>query len=382
MRIAINAWFLNQPYTGSGQYLQALLHHLPQIAHATHQALEIVLIAPLGTHYQPSSPVIQLQTVASGAGHLGKLRFEQVSVPSLASKIGADILHIPYWAPPLRSRIPFVVTVHDIIPLMLPEHRGSLLARLYTSLVASATSGANAVITDSHASRLDIQQHLHIPREQIQVIHLAVGAEFSTRRGELDWQVRQKYQLPSNYLLYIGGFHRRKNVHRLLEAWTYCAAPIGEFFPLVIAGKLPTPDGKFFLDYAGMAEQFGIADSVRFLGEFSDAEKPALYRGATGMVFPSSYEGFGLPPLEAMACGVPVITTDKSSLPEVVGSAGYLVSDPSETRKLAAAMIGLTVDQALHSELRAKGLQQAQKFRWEDTTQKTWQVYNSVLLTT
>ena len=144
----------------------------------------------------------------------------------------------------------------------------------------------------------------------------------------------------------------------------------------MVAGQLPThADGRLFHDLPMLANRLGVADTVRFIGPVKEEDKPALYQGAACFVFPSTYEGFGLPPLEAMACNTPVITSARSSLSEVVGDAAYLVDDPEDVRALGAAIIGLVVDGALADDLRERALRQVRRFSWERTASKTVEVY-------
>ncbi len=379
MKLAVNGWFLDQLATGSGQYLRYLFANLPSVD----PTIEVHFLVP-GESSAFELPAdlayVHVHPLGGGRSNVDKVRFEQQRVPKAARAIGADLIHIPYWAPPLRSKVPFVVTVHDIIPILLPEHRGSLQNMMYTSLVSAATRGAAHIITDSHSARLDVMEHLKIPTDKVTTVYLAVTDDYqpSTKLRPAA-EIKDKYGLPENYLLYIGGFHKRKNVHRILAGWTWAAGPIGDFYPLVIAGSLPTPDGKLFYDLPALAEDLDITDSVRFIGRVAEEDKIALYQGATALIFPSSYEGFGLPPLEAMACGIPVVTSDKSSLPEVVGDAAYLLPDLEDTRKIASTMIGLTIDEELHSELSAKGVKQAEKFSWQKTAAETVAVYKKVV---
>ena len=373
MRIVYNGWFLaHNPHTGSGQYLRALLEWLPRVApeHEYH------VVVPAGDGAPTPAPAgVQLHSVLCGGSNLAKVRFEQLLFPRACRALRADLAHVPYWAPPLSSPAPIIVTIHDLIPRLLPAYRGGRAVQLYTALVSAATSGAALVLTDSQASANDIQRELKLPASKVRAVYLAAGPEYGPKG---DWQVddpiRAKYGLEEGYVLYMGGFDARKNVRGLLSAWTWADASIGQGYPLVLAGKLPQPDGAMFEDYPALAKELDIADTVKFVGHVEEADKPALYRGASVFVYPSRYEGFGLPPLEAMSCGVPVVTTTAGSLPEVMGSAAYLLP-PDDTRNFAAAIITLVVEPSVHDEMRNRGLEQAKKFSWQNTARETADAY-------
>jgi glycosyltransferase involved in cell wall biosynthesis len=377
MRIAINGWFLvHAAHTGTGQYVRALAAWLPRVA----PQHEFHLVVPASPGIRPPEGLaVPTQLVPCGASNLDKVRFEQVLFPRACRGLKAELAHVPHWAPPLSSPVPIVVTIHDLIPQILPEYRGGPRVRLYTAMVTAATSGAAMVLADSEASRRDILQHLHLPPERVRTVYLAADARYTAQSGSLaDDAIRQKYGLPESYVLYLGGFDRRKNIRALLSAWTWAASPIGELYPLVLAGQLPKPDGGLFEDYPRLATELQVADSVKFIGHVDEADKPALYRGAAVFAFPSRYEGFGLPPLEAMACGVPVVCGNGGSLPEVVGDAGYVIP-PDDTRSFGAALITCVVEPAVSESLRARGLAQARRFSWEKTARETVAVYEAAV---
>ncbi len=350
--------------------MRALLDHLPRVA----PQHEVIAVVPDHSPRPAEAAGVRLHHVRCGAGDLAKVWFEQRLFPEACRTLGADLAHVPHWAPPLASPVPVVVTVHDVIPLRLPEYRGGARARLYTALVAGATPGAALVLADSEASRADIIQRLGVPAERVRTISLAAGPHYTPQPEPTDEAARARYNLPEAYLLYLGGFDARKNVRALLGAWTWAADAIGEQYPLVLGGALPTPDGRLFEDYRALAAQFEIADSVRFIGAVAEADKPALYRGAAAFVYPSRYEGFGLPPLEAMACGVPVLTTAAGSLSEVVGDAAFLI-DPEDTRRFGAGLITCVVEPSIADDLRARGLERAKLFSWERTARATAAAY-------
>jgi glycosyltransferase involved in cell wall biosynthesis len=369
MHVALNGWFLDRPDTGSGQYLIHLLGALK----AHDPALKLTLIVPQGRADEPP-PGVDLHPVPlRGRGHAAKVRFEQRAVPRAAGRVGADLLHVPYWAAPLQSPAPVVVTIHDLIPLLLPAYRGGALARIYTGLVASSARGAAAVLADSDATRADILTHLHLPPERVHTVPLAAADRYRPQADRAaDAAVRQKYGLPPEYVLYLGGYDVRKNVHTLLKAFTYVRD--GYDIPLVLAGRPPETITPRFLDIPHYIEEMGLADAVQVIGWVDEADKPALYRLASCFVYPSRYEGFGLPVLEALACGAPVVTTNASSLPEVVGEAGFQV-DPDDARGMGGAILATLVQEEVAADLRARGPQRAAGFSWARAAEETLAVY-------
>ena len=378
MHIAFNGWFWDRPDTGSGQYTRRLLHALQQLD----ADLQITLILP--AHLTTAGELPHNVSLAHAAtrfrGHLGKLWFEQISFPRAAATVGADLLHVPYWAPPLSSPVPMVVTIHDVITLSLPVYQGGILARLYTSLVTAAARGATHVITDSQASQREIVEKLRIPQGRVSVIWLAAGEQFHPRVGaEQDEAVRARYNLPERFVLYLGGYDIRKNVHTLLLSYTYVGQAVGEQIPLILAGRQPPSWGTpRFPDLPHYIEQLGIGEYVRWLGEVEEADKPALYRLADVVVYPSRYEGFGLPVLEAMACGTPVVACEVSSIPEIVGNAAFLV-DPDDARAIGGAILGILLQPPLADQLRNLGLARATAFSWRKTARETLNIYQDIL---
>jgi glycosyltransferase involved in cell wall biosynthesis len=221
--------------------------------------------------------------------------------------------------------------------------------------------------------------HLHVPEEDVTAVYLAVGPEYTpTENSLVDMAVLRKYDLPDFYVLYLGGYEIHKNVMNLLHAYTYVAKALGTDYPLVLAGRKPTQVTETFPDYEGYIERVGLANHVHWIGFVDEYDKPVLYRNAETFVFPSRYEGFGLPPLEAMACGTAVVASDSGSLIEVIGDAGFAVH-PEAPRDMAGAIIATNVQENLAAELRQQGLAQAAKFSWEKTATETALVYDETL---
>lgn len=371
MRVLISGWFLQYPATGTGQYAGEILRYLSRVR--PNWTIGVAVPAdralPLPDGVEPVRVPLPRLPI-----DFQKLWFEQVALPRAAAYWRAERLFVPYWAPPLRAPAPLIVTVHDLIPLLFPEYRASLSARLYTALVRAATPGAAHILTDSEASRRDILQRLRVPPERVTAVPLGVSERFTPRPDPVeDARVRNRYDLPPAYVLYLGGFDRRKNIETLLAVYTWAQEAIGDNFPLVIAGRLPEGSSRLFVDPRPLARAWGIEDVVRTIGPVAEEDKPALYRGASAFLYPSRYEGFGLPVLEAMACGVPVVASEIPALVELVGDAAYLIP-PEDARGMAGALISVLVDPALERTLRERGPRRAAAFSWIACAQRTAEV--------
>ena len=317
MHIAVNGWFLGQETTGSGQYLHHLLDRLPD----QKPGVRLTVLLPATTDitaWQARWPRLALQPVKLPPlpANWQKLWWEQVAVPAAARRLRPDALWVPYWAAPLWQPCPVAVTVHDLIPLLLPAYRGGFLQRRYTALVAASARRAAAVLTVSRASARDIVDHLRISPERVHVVYHGPNTTPGTdvdappRAQELA-AVRAQYSLPERYFLYLGGFDVRKNVEAVLSAYQRYLGKGGDpQIRLVIAGKLPAHDSAFAPDPRAIAVRLGLQDRVHFCGWVDETDKAALYALATAYVFPSLSEGFGMMVLEAMAAGTPVITSD------------------------------------------------------------------------
>ena len=377
MHVAINAYFWNRPNTGSGQYTRQLVNHFNRLV----SDLEITLIypqAPADPGPQDVPSGVSLEIVPVRAGHIGKVHFEQLRFPRACRKVGADVAHVPYWGSPLQSPIPLVVTIHDVTTLLVREYHRGLQARLYNSLISASARAAAHVITDSLASKEDIVHHLNIPAGRVTPIYLAVESAFKPESDFLlDMAIRKKYDLQDFYVLYLGGYEIHKNVTMLLLAYTYVAQALGDDYPLVLAGAKPDRASARFPDYDGYIKRLHLEESVTWTGYIDKEDKPAVYRGASAFVFISRHEGFGLPALEAMACGVPLVTSDSSSLPEVVGDAAFTL-DPDDDRQIGGSIIAAVMQEELAAEMREKGLAQAANFSWERTATETLLIYDSL----
>lgn len=305
--VAVNGWFAGDEGSGSGQYLHHMLAALP--AAAPHVRWSLLLPAGFKARAWPGVTVEQVALPPLPAS-LRKVWWEQVAVPLAAKRLGVDTLWVPYWAAPWSRRVPVVVTVHDLIPMLLPDYRGGILQRVYTSLVSATARRAAAVITVSHAGARDIVAHLDIPGERVFVIHHGANQEGTAADAAALTEVRARLGLPERYFLYLGGFDARKNLSTLLHGYRRYLDRGGDpAVRLVIGGRLPASDSAFAPDPAPIAAALHLGDQVRFLGWVDEADKPALYAMATAYLFPSLYEGFGMMLLEAMQAGTPVVTS-------------------------------------------------------------------------
>ncbi|MGI6374558.1 MAG: glycosyltransferase family 4 protein [Anaerolineae bacterium] len=368
MHVAINASFWGQETTGTGQYLHRLIAEL-----AATPGVELSSLAARALTTASGPGIRRLSTPVDLLGvDIAKLWFEQVTFARESRRLGCDVAHVPYFAPPLHHRVPVVVTIHDLIPMLLPAYRGSRAVRLYTSLVARAAARADLIITDSTASARDILRLLRIGQERLRVIPLAAGEQYHPLPEAEITPVLARHGLEPPYILYLGGFDVRKNVPLLIKAFRGVAACSD--VTLVIAGRLPDRPSDFAPDPRPLVQQLGLSGRVRFLGLVAEDDKPALYGGALAFVFPSQYEGFGLPVLEAIACGTPAVVTSGSSMDEVAGPGGLRVLH-DRADLLAAALLRLINEPGLRQELREAGLAHASRFSWRRVAQETLEAY-------
>ncbi|MGC9520875.1 MAG: glycosyltransferase family 4 protein [Anaerolineae bacterium] len=376
MRVALNGWFWNHPETGSGQYTRRLVQALESVDPQLSLKVLLPSDSPLGSLDEGRATDFVVHPIRRT--NLHKLWWEQVLVPRLAERVNADVIHAPYWAPPCAAPLPVVVTVHDIIPLLLPDYRGGLLVRLYTSLVAAATSRAQVVLADSDATRRDILEHIEVRPDQVRTVYLALNDDLTPEPQPEDAEIRKRLKLPSGYILYFGGFDARKNLAGALESFAIVHGAIPDAV-LVLAGRLPEADNAFTPDPRRLAQALELpAEAIRYLGFVSEADKAAVYRGARVFLFPSLYEGFGYPPLEALSCGVPVVGSASSSLPEVVDDGGILL-DPHDTEGMAGALMQILIEDAYYGELREAAIKQSRRFSWERTATDTLAAYRTAL---
>lgn len=386
MRIAINGFYWGQPTIGSGQYVRSLVKAMAQLNPGNEYVIIVPRenalsdeITPLPDFGERVFLYPERLSFLRVSENIAKLNFEQSGFPRACKREHVDVAHVPYFASPSSPPVPTVVTVHDLIPMILPLYRGTIFVQMYTQLVANAARRANAVIADSECTKRDIVSRLGIDPNRVHIIYLAADARFKPISDPAQIAaVRTRFDLPEKFLFYLGGYDQRKNIRVIIEAFSLLPELYEEGFRLVLGGASRGAGSDMFPDPQKMVAQIGLnEDAVRFLGWVCEEDKAGLYASATIFLFPSLYEGFGFPPLEAMASGTPVISSNAASLPEIVGDAGMLV-EPEGAVAWAESIRATLKDKTLLAKMRERGVAQAKQFSWERAARETLAVYESI----
>lgn len=302
-------------------------------------------------------------------------RLERLALAVEVFPLRLDLLHSPDFIPPHKpGGWRSVITIHDLTFLHYPDFLTAESRRYYNGQIEAAVRCADHILTDSEATRLDVLNLLGVPPEKVTTVLLGLDERFRPAPPEAIRRVREANNLPEGYLLFVGTFEPRKNLGGLLRAYARLREALPDAPPLVIAGRR----GWLYEEVFTLGEELGLSGSLIWLEDVPHDDLPALYSGAAALCLPSFYEGFGFPPLEAMACGTPAVVSDRASLPEVVGEAALLIN-PDDPESLAGALRRLLTDSQLAEELRRKGLEQARKFDWRETARRTLAVYRRVL---
>ncbi|HYN87615.1 MAG TPA: glycosyltransferase family 1 protein [Ardenticatenaceae bacterium] len=369
MRIGIEATALHGPRSGVGTYTANLLEHLwsgpsgreHEWLLFSNRRLSVNGAAPAGRTHVVDSYRFRYQSI-----------WRQMFLPLALRAHGPVVCHFTNLTTPLWAPCPMVVTIHDLTLRLLPEYHPPQRRAVMSPLLGPAARQATRIIAVSETSKRDIVRLLGAPEEKVSVIYEAAGPAFRRRPEAEVAEVLRRHSLRRPYILYVGTIEPRKNLVRLVRAYARLRAS-GRREMLVLVGALGWGYEPLFAEI----ERLGIGDSIVHLGFVPQEELVALYNGAALFVFPSLYEGFGLPPLEAMACGTPVITSSTSACAELAGDAAVLV-DPSDETALADAMGRVLGDATLREELSARGLIHAGKFSWQLTAAQTMKVYSEV----
>ncbi len=366
--------------------LSAAVHHragLGRYGESLARGLFELIPEELGVFFNQESgvaPIADLATLPTRTVRLGYKPWRMAVLLGQAAHVGfnrlvpdARLFHATeHLLLPLRG-VPTVLTVHDLIFRHLPQHH-KRLNRWYLNLALPLfCRRATHIISVTEHSRQDVIRSYHIPPEKVSVVYEAADPRLQPASPEAMTAARARYHLPDDYLLYVGTLEPRKNLVRLLEAWTplYSA---GEAPPLVIAGKR----GWLYDDLFAAVERSPVRSAVLTPGYIAEEDLGALYTGATAFTLPSIYEGFGLPVLEAMACGTPVLCSSGSSFPEVAGDAAVMV-DPHDVEAIREGLRSLLRDRELRESYRERGFRQAARFSWRRAAEETLAIYRRVM---
>lgn len=301
-------------------------------------------------------------------------RLEQLALPLEISPLRLDILHSPDFIPPFRRDYKSVITVHDLAFILYPHFLTQESARYYGQ-IDRAVRHADHIIADSLSTKRDIINFLGVPESKITVIYAAANPLYRPVKDDrLLQEVRQRYDLHAPFALFVSTIEPRKNLPSLLRAFRHLLDRYPQEVTLVVVGER----GWFCGEVFATAEALDLGDHVRFLGHIPTEDLVLLYNAARVLVHPSFYEGFGLPPLEAMRCGTPTVVANVSSLPEVVGDASLLVA-PDDVEGWTVAMWRVLTDESLHAEFSEKGLKRAELFSWEKAARETLDLYQRLL---
>ncbi len=370
---------LTQTYRGAGinGYICQLLQRLPAIEPATDSgALAYTAFLYDPTFVPPPGVAVHRSSWDTGRPWR-RILWEQTQLAALSGRL--DLLHGLAFATPVVARCPTVVTVHDLSFLRFPAAFRPVNRTYLTLMTRMATRRARRVIAVSESTRQDVLAFCGVPPERVEVIYNGVTEEFCPAAPDMVRDFIARRGLPERFILYLGTLEPRKNLVRLLEAYALLRQMSddngsSDVPPLVVAGG----QGWYYREILERVEVLGLEANVRFPGFIPQQELPWYYRAAAIFVYPSLFEGFGLPVLEAMASGTPVITSTASSLPEVAGDAALMVH-PKDTEGLAGAMGRVLREPELADKLRRAGLKRASCFSWDRTAQATARLHRRVL---
>lgn len=359
MKIAIDIQTTLGQKVGMGIYVANLIDRLPKIDSPPAGGNEYLFFAPK-TNKDLSVPK--------------RFFWDQFGFPKQAKKEKVDILHQPCFSAPMFYNGKIVVTAHDIITMLFPSKMARASNFFFSRFMPWSYRFADLIIADSNHTKNDIVKHLKIKADKIHVVHLAANSNFKPIEKNNLEKVKNKYQLNFPYILHVGTLEPRKNLNFLIRAYHLAKEKYKIPHKLVITGK----KGWHYQELFSEVERLNLENEVIFTGYIPDEEMPAIYNLADLFAFPSFYEGFGLPPLEAMSCGAPVVSSNTSSLPEVVGDAGVLL--PPKGEKLWAEKMAEVLNNGkLRITMGNKGVEQAKKFSWDKCAKETIEVYKKAM---
>lgn len=373
MRVAVSVPSVLFPEGGVGTYVRNLLRKLPNVSQDNDEFLlfasrEIESFLPL----QDPHFTLKDRSVLIGNRSL-RLLWEQTLFPLESLLHRVDVAHAMMFVAPLFPLSKTIVTIYDMTFFSIPEVHLKSKANYFRTMIPRTAKRAKAIIAISEKTKKDICFYLNVPEHKVRVIHLAPDESFYVvRDANVIQPVLERWAISSPYILFVGTIEPRKNVERLLEAYSLCKARYNIEHKLVLVGR---KGWHFNLDQK--IRDLGITDDVIFTGIVPLHDLVMIYNGADVFIYPSLYEGFGIPILEAMACGVPVITSNNSGTAEVAGNAAVLIS-PESVEEIVHAINDILFDREKQCDLAAKGVARSKNFSWKKTAKKTMDLYRDV----
>ncbi|MBT6049820.1 MAG: glycosyltransferase [Candidatus Scalindua sp.] len=371
-RIGINASKIFDVHTGVGRYTYNLCRYILKTGskndyyfYTPGRMGNTIKTDVEGTHLEKPTASIQ--------NNILRILWEQIILPIYSRKDRLDLFHYTDHALSLfQSPQQVIITVHDIAYIRFPDllNKSRQIYKKY--ILRESIKRASIIVADSYSTKRDIVEFFGINEEKIKVVHLGVESRFRPIGNVKEYRLKNK--LHSKMILNVGTLEPRKNVITLMKAFKKLREKGFEAYKLVIAGE----KGWLYTQIFKEVEHSGLKNEILFLGVVKDEDLPALYNCADIFVYPSLYEGFGLPPLEAMACGIPVVTSNTSSLPEVIGDAGIMV-DPDDVNSLCETMCNLLTDKELRCQMSKNGLKRAKLFSWEKAANEILEIYDDAL---
>ncbi len=361
MKTLIDMRFLSVPGTGIASYSEGLISGLEKNENLSKD--EFIFLIPQG--FEVKNPYIKLET-----SNIPVVKIQQhILMPFYLSKIRPDVYHYPHFDLPFGFNIPSVITIHDLKYIKIPElfyRKARAKSLLMKTLMKNSIRRVRKVITVSKSSKEDIINVFNVSPDKIEVIYEACDPFYRTVPGSASF-IYKKYDIRLPFILFVGEIRPHKNLNNLLRAFRQ--VKYRDYY-LIIVGKTY----RNYREPLGLIEKLGLQDRVRYLMFISKEDLVHLYNAATAFILPSLYEGFGLPVLEAMACGTPVITSNVSSLPEIAGNAALLI-DPYDIDSITDAINRVLGSTSLEQTLKERGLKRVQEFSWSTTVRETIEVY-------
>jgi glycosyltransferase involved in cell wall biosynthesis len=370
MKIGIDCRMYSPAFTGIGRYVLELTENLQKIDHENEYVL--FFNDPEFRHYKPKSE--RIKKVLVNAQHYSLA--EQIRFPRILKKEKLDLMHFTHFNAPIFYNRPFVTTIHDLTLTLFPGQKmTSPFHRLaYHAVIKHAVKKARKVIAVSKNTKNDLKKFLGVKKDKVEVIYEGVNPEFKETKGHRIEIVRKKYGLIKPFLLYTGVFRSHKNLVNLIKAFNILKKSYKLDSNLVITGR----EDKHYPEIKNTIDELKLRDDVVLPGLVPEEDLISLYSAAEVYVFPSLYEGFGLPPLEAMKCGTPVACSHASCMPEICGNAAAYF-DPEDISDMAKQIHKVYTDPHLQKQLIKNGHQQVNKYSWEKMAQETLKLYNGAL---